>query len=160
VQNIQFPSRLQMAAFHHLLRLDTVIRFGSLEFMSLGIEYGMVFLLPGPLADTQEQPDVRPRPSRHRRRRQSNCNRATTSAPCPDEVPGLTKDVDSLERDLTNVSITPEASSAAPLCWLLLPRRGELRLHQLLIPWVRSCEPRWTSQMRVGKSRSLHGKPC
>jgi hypothetical protein len=30
-----------MASFHHRLRLDTVIRLGSLEFMSLGIEYGL-----------------------------------------------------------------------------------------------------------------------
>jgi hypothetical protein len=30
-----------MAGFHHPLRLDTVIRFGSLEFMSLGIEYAL-----------------------------------------------------------------------------------------------------------------------
>jgi hypothetical protein len=41
-----------MAGFHHPLRLDTVIRFGSLEFMSLRIEYDMVLLPPSPLADT------------------------------------------------------------------------------------------------------------
>jgi hypothetical protein len=33
-----------MAGFHHYLRLGTVIRFGSLEFMSLEIEYDMVLL--------------------------------------------------------------------------------------------------------------------
>jgi hypothetical protein len=37
-----------MASFHHPLRLGTVIRFRSLEFMSLGIEYDMVLLLPVP----------------------------------------------------------------------------------------------------------------
>ena len=52
VQNIKFPSRLQMVSFQHPLRLGTVIRFGSLEFLSLDIEYDMVFLPPGPLADT------------------------------------------------------------------------------------------------------------
>jgi hypothetical protein len=30
-----------MVGFHNPLRLDTVIRFGSLEFMSLGIEYAL-----------------------------------------------------------------------------------------------------------------------
>jgi hypothetical protein len=33
-----------MAGFHHPLRLSTMIRFGSLEFMSLEIEYNMVLL--------------------------------------------------------------------------------------------------------------------
>jgi hypothetical protein len=31
-----------MAGFHHPLRLGTMIRFGSLEFMSLGIKYDMI----------------------------------------------------------------------------------------------------------------------
>jgi hypothetical protein len=38
-----------MAGFHHPLRLGTVIRFGSLEFMSLEIEYSMVLLPLVPL---------------------------------------------------------------------------------------------------------------
>jgi hypothetical protein len=44
-----------------------MIRFVSVEFMSLEIEYDVVLLPPGPLADTQEQQDARPRPSRRRR---------------------------------------------------------------------------------------------
>jgi hypothetical protein len=52
-----------MAIFHHPLRLGTVTRFGSLEFMSLQIEYDMVLLPPVPL----ERLSICPRPSRRRR---------------------------------------------------------------------------------------------
>jgi hypothetical protein len=51
VQHLRFPSGLHMAGFHRPLRLGTMIRFGSLEFMSFGIEYDLVFLPPGPLAN-------------------------------------------------------------------------------------------------------------
>jgi hypothetical protein len=67
MKHLQFPSGLQMAGDQHPLRLSTVIRFGSLEFMSLGIEYDMVLLAPSPLTDTQERPSVHPRPSRRRK---------------------------------------------------------------------------------------------
>jgi hypothetical protein len=60
-----------------------MIRFGSLEFMSLGIEYDMVLLPPGPLVDTRERTGVRPCPSRRRRQRRSNRKRATRSTPVP-----------------------------------------------------------------------------
>jgi hypothetical protein len=110
--NTQFPSRFQMAGFHHPLRLGTVIWFGSLEFMSLGIEYDMVLLPPGPMADTQERPSVCSRPSRRRRQRRSNCNCATHGTRCPDEALGLADDAHSLARDLANVSVMPRASSA------------------------------------------------
>jgi hypothetical protein len=35
-----------MTGFHHPLRLGMVIRFGTLEFMSLGIKYDMILLPP------------------------------------------------------------------------------------------------------------------
>jgi hypothetical protein len=113
MQDIQFPSRLQMVGFHHPLRLGTVIRFGSLELMSVGIEYDMVLLPPGPRANTQGQPDVCPRHPHHRKQRWSNHNRTNRGVLCPDEVPRLTNDADSLARDLANVSIMPGASSGA-----------------------------------------------
>jgi hypothetical protein len=112
MQIFKFPSRLQMASFQHPLRLDMVIRFGSLEFMSLGIEYDKVLLPPGPLADTQGQPDVCPRSSRRRRRRRSNRNRTTCSTLYPIDAPELANEADSLARALMNVSIRPRASSA------------------------------------------------
>jgi hypothetical protein len=84
-----------------------MIRFGGLEFMSLDIEYDMVLLPPGPLANTQGQLDVHPRPSSHRRRRRSN--RTTCSTPCPIDALELANDVDSLARILMNNSITPRA---------------------------------------------------
>jgi hypothetical protein len=118
VQHIQFPSRLQMAGFHHPLRLGMVIKFGSLEFMSLGIKYDMVLLPPGPLADTQEHPDVCPRPSCRRSHRRSN--RTTHGTSCLDEAPGLADDADSLVRDLANVGASP-STRASPAPNLLAP---------------------------------------
>jgi hypothetical protein len=61
-----------MAGFDHPLRLGTMIRFGSVLFMSLRIEYDMVLLPPTP----PEDQGSRRRPSRRRRQRRSNCNRA------------------------------------------------------------------------------------
>jgi hypothetical protein len=113
-----------MAGFHHPLTLVTVIRFGSLEFMSLGIEYDMVLLPPGPLANTQERLSVHPRLSRRRRQRRSNHNCVTRGTPCADEALGLADDIDSLARDLADVSVTHGASSAtraSPTTTLLAP---------------------------------------
>jgi hypothetical protein len=68
-----------MAGFHHPLRLGTVIMFGSLEFMSLNIEYDMILLSSVPL----ERPSSHHRPSRRRRQRRSNRDRATHGTLCP-----------------------------------------------------------------------------
>ena len=62
------------------LRLDMVVWFGSLEFMSLGHEYDMVLLTPrAPPADddvTHPQPRRRRRlGGRSRRARQARCER-------------------------------------------------------------------------------------
>jgi hypothetical protein len=95
-----------MVGFHHPLRLGKVIRFGSLEFMSLRIEYDMVLLPPGPLTNTQEHPCARSNPSRRRRHKRSNHSRATGGTPCPGRAPRLTNDIDSLARNLAHVSIT------------------------------------------------------
>jgi hypothetical protein len=91
-----------MASFHHPLSLGTVIRFGSLEFMSLGIEYDMVLLPPAPL----EHPSARSRPCR-RRQRQNNRNRVAHGTPCLGEAPRPIDDIDSLARDLAGISVTP-----------------------------------------------------
>jgi hypothetical protein len=73
-----------MASFHHPLRLGTVIRFGSLEFMSLGIEYDMILLSPVPL----ERPSTNHRPSRRRRKRRGNLTVPLTAPRALAEPPG------------------------------------------------------------------------
>jgi hypothetical protein len=94
-----------------------VIRFGSLEFMSLGIEYDMVLLSHVPL----ERPSTRRRPSRRRRQRRNNRNCATHGTLCPGETLAMANGVDSLSRDLANISIAPGAPTAAPASTLLVP---------------------------------------
>jgi hypothetical protein len=64
--------------------------------MSLGIEYDMILLPLVPL----ERPSTRRHPSRHRRQRWGNRDRATHG-------------VDSLSRDLANTNIAPRAPPAA-----------------------------------------------
>jgi hypothetical protein len=113
-----------MANFHHPLRLRTVIRFGSLEFMSLGIEYDMVLLPASPLADSLEHLSACSHPPHRRRQRRNNRNRATHGTPCLGEAPRLTDDADFLTRDLANISITPRvppAARASPVSTLLVP---------------------------------------
>jgi hypothetical protein len=106
-----------MASFQHPLRLRTVIRFGSLEFMSLGIEYDMVLLPSIPL----ERPSTRRCPSCHRRQKWNSRNRATHDTSCPGESPGMTNGVDSLSRDLASIAIVPGAPPEAPASTLLVP---------------------------------------
>jgi hypothetical protein len=106
-----------MASFHHPLRLGTVIKFGSLEFMSLDIEYDMVFLPPIPL----ERPSTRRRPCRCRRQRWNNRSHATQDTPCRSEAPRMADGVDSLSKDLANTNISPEAPPAAPASTFLVP---------------------------------------
>ena len=106
-----------MASFHHPLRLRIVIRFGSLEFMSLGIEYYMAFLLPVPL----ERPSTRRRTSRRRGQRWNNHNHATHGTPCPGETLGMADGVDCLWRDLANISIVPRTLPTAPVSTFLVP---------------------------------------
>jgi hypothetical protein len=85
--------------------------------MSLGIEYDMVLLPSVPL----ERPSTRHRPSRHRRQRRNNHNRATHGTPCPSKTPRMADGVDSLLRDLANISIAPEAPLATHASTLLVP---------------------------------------
>jgi hypothetical protein len=77
--------------------------------MSLGIEYDMVLLPPVPL----EHPSTRRRPCRRRRQRQNNRNLATHGTPCPGETPRMADGVDSLLRDLANISIAPRAPTTS-----------------------------------------------
>lgn len=114
-----------MARFHHTMRLGTVIRFRSLEFMWLRSYYDMVLLPPSTLTDTQDRPGSCSHPSRCRRHRRSNHNRATGGTPRPGGAPRLTNDIDSLARDLANVSITPRTPTTehtSPVSSLLAPR--------------------------------------
>jgi hypothetical protein len=106
-----------MASFHHPLRLGTVIKFGSLEFMSLGIEYDMVLLPLVPL----KRLSTRRCPSRRRRQRWNDINYATHGTPCPGDTPEMVDGIDSLASDLANISIAPEAPSAALASTLLVP---------------------------------------
>jgi hypothetical protein len=106
-----------MASFHHPLRLGTVIRFGSLKFMSLGIKYDMVLLPPVPL----ERSSTRHRPSYRRRQRQNNHNHATHGTLFPDDTLRMVNGIDSLSRDLANISIVPGAPTAAPASTFLVP---------------------------------------
>jgi hypothetical protein len=94
-----------------------MIMFGSLEFMSLDIEYDMVLLAPVPL----ERPSTRRRPSHRKRQRRNNRNHATHGTPCPSKTPRMADVIDSLSRDLANISIAPEAPPAAPALTLLVP---------------------------------------
>jgi hypothetical protein len=83
-----------------------------------------VLLPPGALTDTQEHSSVRTRPSRCRRHRWSNPNRATYGTPCPGGAPGLTNDTNSLARDLVYISVTlgtPTMERASPVSSLLTP---------------------------------------
>jgi hypothetical protein len=92
--------------------------------MSLGMEYDMVLLLPIHLADAQEQPNIRPCPPRRMRQIRNNRNHIVANAPCQVDTLGLANDADSLARDLTNISITPRASTAmhsSPTPTLLAP---------------------------------------
>jgi hypothetical protein len=106
-----------MAGFHHPLRLETMIRFGSLEFMSLDIEYAMILLPPVPL----ERPSTRRRPSRRRRQRRGNRDRATHGTSCPSGAFEVADGIDSLSRDLANAIIAPRVPSAAPMSTFLAP---------------------------------------
>src|SRR5688572_23324776 len=101
-----------MAGFHHPLRLGTVIRFRSLKFMSLDIEYDMILLSPVPLGC----PSSHRRPSHRRRQRWSNRDRATHGTPCIRGASGMADGIDSLSRELASVNIAPEVppTTAAP----------------------------------------------
>jgi hypothetical protein len=81
-----------MAGSDHPLRLGTTNRFGSLEFMSLGIEYDMVLLLPIPPEDRSS----RRRPSRRRRQKRSKHNRASRGTLCIEDAAENDDDIESL----------------------------------------------------------------
>jgi hypothetical protein len=106
-----------MAGSHHPLRLGTTIRFESLEFMSLGIEYDMVLLPPVPL----ERPSSRRHYSRRRRQRRSNRDRAPQGTPCVGDAAENDDGIESLSRDLANVNISPRALPTTPTLTFLAP---------------------------------------
>jgi hypothetical protein len=91
-----------MVGSHHPPRPGTTTRFGSLEFMSLGIEYDMALLLPAP----PEDQGSRRRPSRRKRQRQSNCNRAPWGTLCAKDAAENDDNIESLSRDLAGVNIS------------------------------------------------------
>jgi hypothetical protein len=85
--------------------------------MSLGIEYDMILLSPIPL----ERPSTHHRPSRRRRQRRGNHDRATHGTPCPGGAPRMAAGIESLSRDLANTSIAPGAPPTAPTSTFLGP---------------------------------------
>jgi hypothetical protein len=142
-----------MVGFHHPLRLRTVIKFGSLEFMSLGIEYDMVLLPPVPL----ERPSTHRRPSHHRRQRRGNRDHSTPSTPCPGGAHGMAGGIDSLSRDPANTSIAPGASPAAPMSTFLVPPPPAWEA-LVPMPWGGQHQPQRTSHPQVRMSRSFLGR--
>jgi hypothetical protein len=99
----QFLPSLLMVDSHHPLRLRTTIGFGSLEFMSLDIEYDMVLLPP---ALPEDQSSCR-RPYCRRRQRQRNRNRAPRGTLCAEDSTENDDDIESLPRDLASANISP-----------------------------------------------------
>jgi hypothetical protein len=77
--------------------------------MSLGIEYDMILLPPVPL----ERLGSRRCPSRHRRQRWSNRDRATQATPCTGGATRTADGIESLSRDLASINISPGAPTAA-----------------------------------------------
>jgi hypothetical protein len=96
-----------MAGSDHPLSLGTTIKFGILEFMSLGIEYDMVLLLP----TTPEDQGSRCRPFRRKRQRQSNRNHAPRGTLCAEDAVGNDDSIESLSRDLADINISPGVSA-------------------------------------------------
>jgi hypothetical protein len=106
--NERFPVEFQMGSLQQPLQLGTVLRFGSLEFMSLDGSYDMVLLPPQrdsnncrrlarrrrirrrlPTVAEEEHPGWPRHPPRRRRRRQGNRGHAgggTSSAVGPERV--------------------------------------------------------------------------
>jgi hypothetical protein len=93
------------------------IRFGSLEFISLGIEYDMILLPPVPL----ERLSSRKHPSRRRRQRGSNRDRAPPGTLCAGGTAGTDDGIKSLSRDLASVNILPGGPPTAPTPTFLAP---------------------------------------
>jgi hypothetical protein len=85
--------------------------------MSLGTKDDMVLLPPVLL----EHPGSCRCPSHRKRRRRNDRDRAAQGVPCTRAAPGMADDMDSLSRDLANVSIAPEALPATPAPTHLAP---------------------------------------
>jgi hypothetical protein len=83
--------------------------------MSLSIEYGMILLPPVPL----EHPSSRRCPSRRRRQRRSNRDRATHGTPCPRGALGWLIAQTPSRGDLASTSIALGAPPVAPTPTLL-----------------------------------------
>jgi hypothetical protein len=94
-----------------------VIRFGSLEFMSLNIEYDMILLPPVPL----DLPSTGHRPSHRRSQRWGNFVCSTHGTLCPGGAPRMADGIDSLLRDLANTIIAPGVLPVAPAPTFLEP---------------------------------------
>jgi hypothetical protein len=164
-----------MVNLQHPLRLCTVIWFGSLEFMSLSIEYDMVLLPPRHMVDAQEQPDFRPLPPRRTRWRRNNHNRTAGNATCPVDTLGLTNNADFLARDLTNVYIMPGVSvttwgalastllAPPPMVWeaptLLAPHTIGRVMPALLAPPPVGWQPPASSRQEMSAPSVARGGP-
>jgi hypothetical protein len=128
--NEHFPVEFQMGRLQQPLEPETVLRFGSLEFMSLDGSYDMV-LLPSQhdnnnnprlarrrrirrwhLPVAEEEHSGHPRhPPRRRRRRRGNCGHAggsTLSAVGPERV----DDAGTPPGDMSSVVLAPETTTS------------------------------------------------
>jgi hypothetical protein len=142
-----------MASFQHLLRLGTVIKFGSLEFMSLGIEYDMIL---SRLSLSSAQAPVA----------------ALLIAGGRDGATGIVPlmALHALVAPLGRLMAqTPSRGTYPTLA--LHPERHQRHLHRLFWHHLLRCEkrqfptplseryqPHWSSHPRVGRSRSLLGE--
>jgi hypothetical protein len=141
--NEHFPVEFQMGRLQQPLQPGTVLRFGSLEFMSLDGSYNMVLLPPQhdnndsrwlarrrrtrrrlPPAAEEERPGLPCHLPRRRRRRRGNCGHAgggTSSAVEPERV----DDIGTPPRDMSGVALTPETTTSVASPQRASPKRTD-----------------------------------
>jgi hypothetical protein len=141
--NEHFPVEFQMGRLQQPLQPGTVLRFGSLEFMSLDGSYNMVLLPPQhdnndsrwlarrrrtrrrlPPAAEEEHPGLPRHLPRRRRRRRGNCGHAgggTSSAVEPERV----DDTGTPPRDMSGVALTPETTTSVASPQRASPKRTD-----------------------------------
>jgi hypothetical protein len=141
--NEHLPVEIQMGSLQQPLQPGTVLRFGSLEFMSLDGSYDMVLLPPRRddndglrlarrrralrqhLPAAEEEHSGRPRhPPRRRRRRRGNHGHAgggTLSAVAPERV----DDADTPPGDMSGIVLAPEATVGVTSQRRVSPKRTD-----------------------------------
>jgi hypothetical protein len=79
----QLPVKLQMGSFQQPFQPGTVLRFGSLEFMSLDSSYDMILLLPPRDSDNGGRQPARRRRNRRRLPHEVEEQYSSLSRPLP-----------------------------------------------------------------------------